>query len=215
MIHRMNHEEVIPVIVGEAEKTFYVHKKVLCDASPFFASALNKEWLEKEDQAINLPEDRPMTVETYIHWIYSDKLVLSVEETKENLFTLQVELAHLYPLADKLGDIRLKNSVMDVMTGILDRHNAGPNSDAEELLLASVPPQSPMRKLLVDLYVHSYGIGAAGPESIDKFPIEFIAEIMQGLMERRSKIAGGDPLDRQKLHGCHYHEHNDKVPKCA
>ena len=61
----------IEVIVGKAERKFYVHETLICSKSEFFAKALNKVWIEKQQRRVVMPEDDPELFLGYLNWVYT------------------------------------------------------------------------------------------------------------------------------------------------
>jgi hypothetical protein len=72
--------EVITLVVGkegEAQKSFAVHRSILCSNSPSFTAACKPEWL-KDDHVTKLPEDEVEIIEIVVNW-YGQILVNFLE----------------------------------------------------------------------------------------------------------------------------------------
>jgi BTB/POZ domain len=65
---------IIPVRVGPHAETFPVHKDILTK-SEYFKKALDGEFREAEDQAIDLPEEDPDIFSFVIAFLYEEKFV--------------------------------------------------------------------------------------------------------------------------------------------
>ena len=61
------------LLVGEEEVPFLIHKKILCENSPFFESACKPEWMKDDEKTIKLPEDDPELVDIMIYCKCSQK----------------------------------------------------------------------------------------------------------------------------------------------
>ena len=64
--------EPIEVIVGPEgdTKTWHLPKKLLVNASPFFAAALNGSFSEATSRRVPLPEDDPHGFALFVRWLY-------------------------------------------------------------------------------------------------------------------------------------------------
>jgi hypothetical protein len=63
--------ELVTIHVGSKRKPFSVHKKHLCDRSPYFARAFTRNFKEKAG-VTDLPDEDPRTFELLINYIYQD-----------------------------------------------------------------------------------------------------------------------------------------------
>lgn len=54
-----------------------VHESFIVRTSDFFATALEKVWVEGQTRVINLPEEDPVDLGNYLDWIYTRKLPTS------------------------------------------------------------------------------------------------------------------------------------------
>lgn len=99
-------QTVIKVVVGtgDGEKTFTVHKNLLCAASDYFERELNcPSFTESQEMKVTLEEDIPSTFEVLQRWVYSGKVddsrsYTGGDDLHEDHFWLRV-----YQLADFLG----------------------------------------------------------------------------------------------------------------
>jgi hypothetical protein len=60
--------------VGSGEKKLSVHKKLLCEASKFFAKAFNGPFKEGLIGVIELPEEDEVALNAFITWLYRGSL---------------------------------------------------------------------------------------------------------------------------------------------
>jgi len=62
---------VFALRIGPPEGTHdrIVHTSLLCQRSPFFESALQKDWKENKSNIIELPGDDVEIVDLYIAWV--------------------------------------------------------------------------------------------------------------------------------------------------
>jgi hypothetical protein len=62
-------------LVGPSEEKFVVHEDILCNGSPFFASACKEEWKHGREDCIPLPDDDPSFVDLYLQRAYSGRIL--------------------------------------------------------------------------------------------------------------------------------------------
>ena len=125
-------------------------------------------------------------------------------------------------LADKLGDTPTANTVIDAIIEHSDEWNMIP--DAAEVVAGSTAPQSPLRRLFVDYYIHE-----ASMESMEQLlslktvSKEFTCEVLREkyrLVEldnpdESKKISDIFVLDFTGSHKCRYHQHDESHPRCS
>jgi hypothetical protein len=117
---------MIILIAGKEghQKTFTVHKKTLCDASPFFKAHCKPDWMKPDDKIIKLPEDNAEVVRMMIFWIYHNQICISeikydelntwctCEEALDSPWGL---FTQLYVIAQKYQMAQLQNDVIDAL----------------------------------------------------------------------------------------------------
>jgi hypothetical protein len=64
--------------VGSKETPFIVHKQPIGEKSPFFESALSREWVEGREKRLPLPTISGRSFQLYLHWVYTSRINLSV-----------------------------------------------------------------------------------------------------------------------------------------
>lgn len=67
--HSRHQSPIIPVRVGPHAETFYVHRAILIK-SEYFRKALDGDFREAENQAIDLPEDDPAIFSFVVAFLY-------------------------------------------------------------------------------------------------------------------------------------------------
>jgi hypothetical protein len=68
-LHRRHQSPIIPVRVGPHAETFYVHRAVL-SKSEYFRKALDGDFWEAENQAIDLPEEDTAIFSFVVAFLY-------------------------------------------------------------------------------------------------------------------------------------------------
>ncbi|KAE9376529.1 hypothetical protein N431DRAFT_331984 [Stipitochalara longipes BDJ] len=56
------------------EDRFFIHKNVICFASPFFQSAFNSDFAEGQTQEMRLDDVHSLVFGELVHWLYTGKI---------------------------------------------------------------------------------------------------------------------------------------------
>lgn len=159
---------------------------------------------------MRLPAVAEDVFKSYIHWIYSGTVVIKEDdEPPANGIWGYLSLCRLYVAGDALGDMALRNAVMDRLFAGRIRKRNFPGVDPAEIAYTQTPEGSNLRNFLIDVFA----IGTFPKwikERGDKLPVQFLVDIIHARMtnkyEKSAKLADFDK--------CRYHEHNDELPAC-
>ncbi|EON65084.1 hypothetical protein W97_04319 [Coniosporium apollinis CBS 100218] len=196
----------IKVDVGPSPISFYVHERLLRDASRFFDAAMRGGWKESTERVVLLPVDDPEVFNLFVGWLYNRKFptkndVGSAEGNEEYML-----LAKLYVLGEKLQATAFKTAVIGAILGKAKTkvqpggHSVYPAGSVVRYLYENTPPKSPVRRLLVDFYVW-YGQGSwlardatdAGESN------EFLVDLAVALLDGRHPPSGSsNPINLAK-----------------
>lgn len=156
--------DFIKIIVGQANsETLNVHETVIKQSSGFFQAALNQQWKEGQARKIELPEDDPDVVATYLEWLYSTKINHPHEAIKtpntEQSRDAHLVYAELYCFGEKCQDDAFCNAVMLAWVDMLDSQTAdgvriwtAPGAGAVRIIYQGTPKHSPARRMLSYIY---------------------------------------------------------------
>lgn len=103
-------DDIVTLYVGAERKRFTVHKKLLCDGSPFFAKAFQGSFKEAKEGVMDLPEDDANTVAVMVDFLYRGSVQQTFHSDIEQNLTL---LRSLYVLADKVDMKKLMDNTID------------------------------------------------------------------------------------------------------
>ncbi|KAL2061899.1 hypothetical protein VTL71DRAFT_7277 [Oculimacula yallundae] len=113
--------DIVSIIVrtGLNQKTFKVHKDLLCQKVPFFAAMFNTGFLESKTQSATLPEDDSNSFEHFLGWLYRDSIGYIDHIDEHTLvfgFAEKYDLLHLMDLTiDSLVcKLRGDNSMLEM-----------------------------------------------------------------------------------------------------
>jgi hypothetical protein len=136
------------VIVGIEQRKFIIHPEILCKQSQFFQSACSQRW-NADSKPIALPDTTPQTFNDYLTLVYRDK-VGKAQEVQSYI----ARLIRLYLFADKLGDLKAANKGIDRIIKFSNRNATAPEYGIVAMVMTETPENSPLRSLMVGLYVH-------------------------------------------------------------
>ena len=144
---------IVTILVGPERQAFQVHKEILCQASPFFAAAFDSDYnfSEASSRSVDFPDVRAMDFEFFVQWLYRHDLAHEELDVPKAAY---FRLIRLYILADILRIEALRNDVVDMMIKMSEKWNSVPTPDDTILLHEQVREKTPMRKLVVDLFIY-------------------------------------------------------------
>ncbi|KAL8657364.1 MAG: hypothetical protein Q9226_001990 [Calogaya cf. arnoldii] len=112
---RYGNNPIVVLKVRPKKTRFDVHKRQLCEVSPFFEAAFNGRFREK-DGTMYLMEDDVHAFEHFIQWVYERDVGILLEgENKDILLARMRELFDVFILADKYVVPVLKNEIMEIL----------------------------------------------------------------------------------------------------
>lgn len=109
---RYARKEMITVLVGEKRTPYLLHKDLLMDSSPYFATRLKDCWDGKqvEIEQINVST---RAFEVIIDWMYSGVVPDYATQVSDNLSSFADRLPEMYRAADVLMMTKLQNRLVD------------------------------------------------------------------------------------------------------
>ncbi|KAK5124932.1 hypothetical protein LTR85_001122 [Meristemomyces frigidus] len=232
---KLDFSETLTVLVGETKQVFTVHKDIISRRSSFFKAACHERWQGASTaKDVELPTDDPELFGTYLQCVYTDTVVThqdsghnsnSDDDDISTLADCVMHLVKVYFLADKLGDLISCNLIIDSLITTCKERGVSPRRSASllESVYESTPKNSPLRRLMVDYHIHHVpSLGKGGMEfvdDVDLVPRAFLVEVLQEYGRLKAECcdtpicaAFGDlPSQRAK---CHYHQHDERHPRC-
>ena len=128
----------------------------------------------------------------------------------------------LHVLADKLGDLKTANMVVDWMMKYSDDRNCIPDKGTVKLVWRKTPEHSPLRQLLVDLHMQE-GNEFIFEEEDDDVP--FARGFLLAFAKRYRQLKKDSNPDEDTIRHvfakrvsngpkCQYHQHDASCPEC-
>jgi hypothetical protein len=172
--------------------------------------------MKDETRVIELPNDNPDAFALWRTWIYTEKLAIlpetpfSLDATDERSAHYAV-LAHAYVLGEMILDVPFMNAIADVY--VLNARGADgvrahyPTNEDIGVLYDGTSPDSPIRKLLIDIWMCRGKLEWLDTELDDPvLPREFLVEVMREVLKLK-KGREGEMLSRPwKMTHEQYHD---------
>ncbi len=118
--HRLIQGPTSSIFVGPQRQEFVVHKALLCHLSPYFRGALNSNFIEAQNNAVELKDEDPECFQYIAAWMYRGKFgqfKYDSGSSREEALTLCTHMCRLYYLADFL---RIEGLLLQILSHLLD-----------------------------------------------------------------------------------------------
>lgn len=122
--HRLIQGPSSSILVGPKRKEFVVHKALLCHLSPYFRGALNSDFIEAQNNAVELKDEDPACFQYIVAWMYRGTLgqfKYDGGSSQEEAMSLCTQTCRLYYLADFLRMESLLVQLLSYLYGLFDR----------------------------------------------------------------------------------------------
>lgn len=165
--------DFVTIVVGGGNgivaETFTAHESLLCESSPFFRAALEKQWKESMEKKIYLPEDDPAVLNACLQWLYGHMIQFSAmnskprdEWTTQDASDAHYFLAKCYVFGEKMQQDGFCNDAISAILHLVDEGCKGSDGTSKVKIFPShgaicaiyngTSRDSPARKMMVHLY---------------------------------------------------------------
>jgi hypothetical protein len=193
-------DDLIRVEVGQGDerRVFPVFASILTTRSKFFEKALSDGWKEAEDRVVKLPEVDLSVFNLYLHHVLSGDFPVVAKNTPSECLDLNIylglserlQLSRLYILAELLQDTTTKNKTLKAFIAsifkIRQRRFFMPDSQAIRVIYEGTPPESAMRRLLVDSHAAYGKSDYISSHVFEEWPKEFLYEFAVRVLADRA-----------------------------
>ncbi|KAJ4290967.1 hypothetical protein N0V90_010163 [Kalmusia sp. IMI 367209] len=195
-----DYRDIVKITFGKNgnEKVFFVHPPILKERSVFFQKALEGDWREAKDCAIDLPEDEPTVFSVYLRYLYTGNMSIDSDQTNIRAAARYERwmAINLYTLADKFQDVRSKNAATKALVKAVrevrgEKNWVLPELDNIKAIYGRTMFGSALRKLLVDLF--AYYASREHLNDYDGFPKEFLFDLSSALLDLRPAMRKAGP----------------------
>ncbi|KAK4958107.1 hypothetical protein LTR10_004532 [Elasticomyces elasticus] len=142
---KLDFRKTLRVLVGANEEEFMVYEDIITERSPFFAAAAAARWKSTLTPDITLPEDKPGIFSDYLQCLYMGTVPKDNDHERD--------VFDLYILADKLGDLKSANTIMDSIIQWYGADDVIPKVSFANYVFGKTASGSKLRALLVDYWV--------------------------------------------------------------
>ena len=177
------YDEIVELLVGPQGERFTIHKQLLCNKSPYFEAAFKGKFKEAKKKQMKLPEDDVTAFKQFQHWLYAGTPLPNADITECTSINHEWKvLVQLYILGDKYQIPTLQNAATH---GIIESQHTRRQTSVASYILAyeQTTPKSQLRKLLVDIFVHtSHDEGkdtGFNPDRLATYPQEFLFDVAE------------------------------------
>ncbi|KAE8452598.1 hypothetical protein EG329_013857 [Mollisiaceae sp. DMI_Dod_QoI] len=145
--------EIVFITVGTApnDKTFPVHKTLLCRKVKHFNAMFAGNFIEALTQKASLPEDDVECFELFLTWVYWNSIQLPKSPEIESGVPL---LVYLFAFAEKCQIDALADLVMDELVRVLKEGGWLPTPDNMESAYSCTHEKSKMRLFMARMYLY-------------------------------------------------------------
>lgn len=208
---RENYHDTITVLVGADKTPFTVHKATICAKSKFFEAALVRDWKEKADATVTLPDMLPYKFAVFVHWTYTGVIDGQKNEHKPpHDVTPYAPVFGAFLARDVLESEGLRNDAMTELIRVERSQDRLASAATISHYWVKTAEGSPLRRWLVDLHA-SVANDRYLMQLAEKGPLE----LTQRVLERLVQIRNGAKNEIPKVAtACKYHDHKD-TPACS
>ncbi|KAK4901534.1 hypothetical protein LTR27_001306 [Elasticomyces elasticus] len=212
--HDFDFVESLRVLVGESKQEFMVHRDIITHRSAFFAAAVSARWKPVPIKHIELPEDKPHIFADYLHCLYLGTVKFKGKATQD--------LADLYILADKLGDLKGANTIMDRFILCNEAVRTLPLVRDVIYIFEHTAPSSKLRQVVVDYWMHAAApaelkdiiqdVTRRGETDISAALLLEVVRVMEESFETKVRKAFNQQVPYRRK--CYYHQHGEGCLEC-
>lgn len=173
---------MVQVKVGP-EKTFIIHKGLLCNSAAYFKAAFEGGFKESQSQVLELPEDDPVMFSHFELWLYSGNILESHETVKDISWKV---LTDLYFFREAREIPSLQNEAIDICICKNIASRVTPTLQIKRVY-ENTPENSPLRRLFVDWMTYQSDPTESewfGDDREDRYPKQFLFDLVVSLYRK-------------------------------
>lgn len=184
---------MVSIYVGPENTHWYIHERLLCYYSPFFADIFYANDKSSENQkarrnkAYGLPDEEDLAFEMLVGWLYSRDIKVPKEEKDIG------PLLDLYLLSDKFRMDRLCTELVEAISDYYYRSQTYPSLRRVQHVYANTDDDNEMREMMVGavakLLTTSEKIPAHWASALQRngqLAVDIIRSIQQWKLEEKS-----------------------------
>lgn len=205
---RYEDDSTIHVTVGSKKASFNVHKRFVCNASPFFQSACNSLFKEAMDKEVYLPKADPEAFDIFMGWLYMGNVkfpTCPIDKTsvlESGAYWLSI--ANTYLLASYLQCTAFGNALLDSVSRIIRDQQVTilPSPEVINLVYESTISDCGLRRLFIAINVWQttpkhWAENSPWRSYLQNLPVEYCHDLIAAL-HKKNHHGDQDPLANDK-----------------
>ena len=202
------------MIVGQSATSFTVYKSLLVGSAPFFAAALEGNFVEATEQTIEMPDVSSEVFKRFMLWMYTASLIGDGESVRD--LSCEV-LVRVYVFGDTYDIPNLQNCVMDTLKARLDSSLTRLDGEHISLIYKNTAKDCSLRRFAVETTVFRGKISGMfiTAAHMRKFPTTFCFDLIMLLNDLKERKVKAINKNGWKNPGCRYHVHPTQGRKTA
>lgn len=145
-------ETIVTVLVGPDEKSYSLHKGLLCKHSSYFRAALTGSFVEATTQTVRLDEEDPAIFDLFVTWLYTQCIIPNDMSSKDVDWQI---LAEQYVFAERRSSPSFKNAIIDTLAvKALDTKQFLPQYGTIKWIWDNTGDGASLRRFMVDYFAH-------------------------------------------------------------
>ena len=188
---------------GCATKTWHLPRKLLVNASPFFAAALNGTFPEATSRKIFLPEVGPDSFAFFVRWLHVGEIgcisVAPEDDWVDRTIAVSKTLVQLCVLGDRLGCLVFQD--LGMLELIKFHSNKVIVEEAIRYVFDHSAQGSKLRQFVIDQFRWDFQEGFLSDYACAYFSISRFAKDFGPVLLEASLRADGVAIDPQKQKG--------------
>ena len=205
--------EIVTLVVGEEKAVFSVHRELLCAQSEYLRGQLKGNFAESKKSIIELKEDPPRAISTFLDWLYKDAITLNRTDLNHSI------LVPTYIFANRICSETYSNALMDAIRKAHRDYERVMETETvvrlyDSGLQAKQATKFGMQSIVHDM-VHYPGEWLEGKNEKYIKGWSGNVEVMVDMQREMWRALGAKPeISPDELTGCVFHEHKAGV-KCS
>ncbi|KAK5137831.1 hypothetical protein LTR08_006599 [Meristemomyces frigidus] len=205
--HRDHFDRMARIHVGKdsKQKSFEIHKGILCFYAGYFQRALNGSFVEAKKGEVTLATESPHTFDMFQYWLYTRRFLPDTGGQD----TRQVHWTDLWVFGDAHEVPLLQNAVANQLVKRFADTWKFPTQYVG-VVYAHTTANSKLRRLVIDLIGKTSSAEShLQPKHYNLYPQEALIDLL-GITWRRERVRMTRE-DVRSMNVCDYHVHEDGV----
>lgn len=198
------------MLVGPAEKSYSLHKGLLCKYSDYFRAALTGSFAEAATQTVRLDEEDPAIFDLFVTWLYTQRIIPEDMTSKDVDWKI---LAEQYVFADRRSSPSFKNAIIDALaTKALDKEQFLPQYGTIKWIWDNTADKASLRRFMVDYFAHVADLDEAFRTQRDRKrpPLDFVCDVLGEYYRLTKRMCSVNWEFEKPDIGKNYHDKIDK-----